>query len=333
MGKAEQLRVGLIGLGRMGQNHLRVLSGMEPIQVAFIYDVDGDKTSRLARQYGVKGSDDPEKDLSCVDAAIIATPTTTHAWYIDLAARFTPHLFVEKPLTDCLETTRAVADIARAKNLRIQVGFIERFNPVVRKLKQVSTCGAPVINMDFVRTDKVTDRNLDVDVVLDLMIHDLDLALLLCGPVVQALGYGYAQNGTTVLAHAVLVHENGALSRILASKMTEKRVRTVGITCPDLFAEADLLQQNFVLHPEGGLRQKFDVPTGSGEAVPCRPGGPLYDQLLAFVAYCRGRSCEETSLVPTLEAAMAAMELAECIRGSIARNQTAASLRIPSLEH
>jgi predicted dehydrogenase len=315
MGKEKQLRVGLIGLGRMGQNHLRVLSRMDPVQVAFIYDQDWDKTCLLAQEYGVRGTDDPEKSLSEVDAAIIATPTTTHAEYIVLAARHTPHLFVEKPLTDTLESTLSVAEVARSRDLQIQVGFIERFNPVVAGLKHVAALSPAVVSMDFVRTDKVPDRNLDVDVVLDLMIHDLDLALFLRGPVVQAVGYGHSSKGTTALAHALLVHENGTLTRILSSKMTHKRQRTASITCPDLFAEADLLRRELVVLPESALSEPLPAPPPDE--------GPLLAQLLAFVASCRGDSCPGSYLIPTLEDAASAMSLAEAIRQSIARNQRA----------
>jgi predicted dehydrogenase len=317
MAKAKQLRIGLIGLGRMGQNHLRVLTGMDPVQIAFIYDADSEKTSQLARQYGVKRSENPEKDLSQVDAAIIVTPTTTHAHYIDLAARYTPHLFVEKPLTDSLESTRAVAEIARSRDLRIQVGFIERFNPAVVKLKQVALCAPGLVSMDFVRTDKVVERNTDVDVVLDLMIHDLDLAMFLAGPVMQAHGHGYAPDGITILAHATLVHENGTLTRILSSKMTEKRVRRINITCPELFVEADLLKRELEVHPQTAEQQYSRSVSSPGDASAAAQANPLLSQLLAFVGYCRGESCGIDSPIPTLEAALAAMELAENIRLSI----------------
>jgi predicted dehydrogenase len=317
MAKAKPLRVGLLGLGRMGQNHLRVLSAIEPIQVDFIYDTDCEKAARLAGEYGVRSSDDPEKDLKTVDAAIIVTPTATHASYITLAARFTPLLFVEKPLTDSMESASAVAEIAREKGLRIQVGFIERFNPAFRRLRQVVGCDRPILHMDFRRTDKVPDRNLDIDVVLDLMVHDLDLALFLGGPVTSVQGHGISRNGITALAHAVLIHENGTQSRILASKLTPKRIRSIGLTTEDFYAEADLLQRQFSLNP----------PEALASCAPEQPvnhnHGPLFDQLLAFADYCRDDACEGVSMIPTMDAAMATMELAERIRSSIAAGSSA----------
>ncbi|SDB07802.1 Predicted dehydrogenase [Desulfonatronum thiosulfatophilum] len=321
MNESQPLKVGLIGVGKMGRNHLRVLSYMKPVQVVFIHDNNKDTELQLAAEYGTRAAGNLEEDLAGVDAVVLATPTSTHLEYIELISRYVSNIFVEKPLTDSLESTRAAARLAREKNLRIQVGFIERFNPVVTELVKIVGRSTEVVNMDLTRTDKVLDRNLDVDVVLDLMVHDLDLALYLRGPVEHVQAFGQARDGLTALAHAVLVHTNGSISRIMASKITEKRIRQISVTCPDLFVEADLLQKELVLHRKTVEQRYADVSLASvREAVFVRHEEALLAQLLAFVGYCRGSDCVAPAHVPDVGAALASMELAELIRESISHN-------------
>lgn len=321
MNTLHPLRVGLIGVGKMGQNHLRVLSYMKPVQVVFIHDRNADRQTRLAEEYGTRPSTRLEQDLAEVDAVVLATPTSTHLEYIQRVSEHVTNIFVEKPLTGSLETTQAAAELARARNLRIQVGFIERFNPVVTELAKIVDRSTEVVNMDLTRTDKVLDRNLDVDVVLDLMVHDLDLALHLRGPVERIQAFGHAWDGLTALAHAVLVHTNGTISRVMASKITEKRIRQIALTCPNLYVEADLLQKELILHRKTVEQRYADVSLASvREAVFVRHEEALLAQLLAFVGYCRGRECTAPDNVPTVESALASMQLAEHIRSSIADN-------------
>ncbi|TVQ98159.1 MAG: gfo/Idh/MocA family oxidoreductase [Desulfovibrionales bacterium] len=324
MKDSQPLKVGLIGVGKMGRNHLRVLSYMKPVNVAFIHDRNREAEVRLAEEFGTRPAENLEEDLAQVDAVVLATPTSTHLEYIELVSRFVTNLFVEKPLTDSLETTRTAAELARKRNLRLQVGFIERFNPVVTELVKIVGRSTDVVSMDLSRTDKVPDRNLDVDVVLDLMVHDLDLALHLRGPVERIQAFGHTQNGLTALAHAVLVHSNGTISRIMASKITEKRIRQIAVTCPEMYVEADLLQKELVLHRKTVAQRYADLSLASvREAVFVPHEEALLAQLLAFAGYCRGRDCAGPANVPTVEAALASMELAEVIRESIVQNATA----------
>jgi len=324
MSEKRPLRIGLIGVGKMGGNHLRVLSYMKPVHVVFIHTREPDVEARMAEEFGTRPVQDLEKDLRKVDAVIIASPTSTHLEYIQLVSKFTPHIFVEKPLTDSLETTRKVVEMSREKGLRIQVGFIERFNPVITELAKVVPRSSPVVNVDFTRTDRVPDRNLDVDVVLDLMVHDLDLALYLRGPVVRVQAFGHEQDGRTALAQAVLVHADGTISRVMASKISEKRIRQISLTCPDMFVEADLLQKELVLHRKTVKQRYADVSLASvREAVFVRHEEALRGQLLAFAGHCRGDVRTRDDTIPTVEAALASMELAEQVRNSIAANAMA----------
>jgi hypothetical protein len=189
------LRVGLIGLGKMGRNHLRVLSMLKGVELAFIADTDGDLAQKTAALHGTVGAADPTPLLNTVDAVVICTPTVTHGDYIKLAAAHVKHIFVEKPLAATLEEAREIAAFAKSNSLNIQVGFIERFNPAVQALQVVLGKSERLISLDFTRTNKVSARITDVDVITDLMIHDIDLALYLNGPRTVCSGPRFCPRG------------------------------------------------------------------------------------------------------------------------------------------
>ena len=175
-------KVGLIGLGNMGQNHLRVLSMLKNIHVEFISDVDKERGEKLAKKYDVRFVSDITEAVKNVDSLVIVTPTSTHYEYINKVSDHVKNIFVEKPLVATLEETLKTQKLIEEKGLRVQVGFIERFNPAVIALKNTIE-SSKVINIDFVRTNRVSGRITDVDVIVDLMIHDIDLAIFVNGPV------------------------------------------------------------------------------------------------------------------------------------------------------
>ena len=185
------IRLGLIGLGVMGRNHLRVLSMLKGVSLAFLADCNQELAERLGQQHGIPGVKDIRPHLRDVDAIVICTPTISHAEIFLLAAEHgLRHLFVEKPLAATLAESELLAKTAKELALNVQVGFIERFNPAVQRLKQVLDVSGRVINVDFERTNKLSSRILDVDVVTDLMIHDIDLALHLNGPARSVVAHG-----------------------------------------------------------------------------------------------------------------------------------------------
>ncbi|MFZ1565019.1 Gfo/Idh/MocA family protein, partial [Sphingorhabdus sp.] len=221
------VKIGIIGLGRMGQNHLRVLSLLAAADLRFIYDLDADNVARLSASSGVPAASDLEAALAGVDAVVIASPTTTHADYIAMAAKHVKNIFVEKPITEKLDSSVAIAKMAKEHGLNLQVGLIERFNPAVEQMKRLLDRSEQVVSVDFVRTNKISARITDVDVVTDLMIHDIDLALYLNGPVTAVSAHGVAEGPMIDYAAALLTHENGRFSRIQASRITDKKMRSI----------------------------------------------------------------------------------------------------------
>ena len=315
----EPIRIGLLGLGRMGQNHLRVLSLLAPARLSFIYDLDSEAAQRLSASSGVPAASDLDAALADVDAVVIATPTSTHFDYIKQAARHVRHIFVEKPITEKLETSKAVRDLCVANGINLQTGFIERYNPAVVQMKSLLDASEQVVSVDFVRTNKISARITDVDVVTDLMIHDIDLALYLNGPVTQISAHGVAEGPMIDYAAALLTHENGRFSRIQASRITDKKMRSIQATCKDMFVDCELLRKEITLSRHSGLEQRPGEPyrlSSIEERIEVQPREALQLELLAFLAACRG---EPQPGAPGADAGVAAMEVCEQVLAAILR--------------
>lgn len=310
------VRVGLIGLGNMGRNHLRVLSMLNSISLEFVYDLDPAAARAAAAAYGARVSEDLDSVLSGVDAVVICTPTVTHADYIRKASQFVRHIFVEKPVADTVARAQEVQQLVEQAGIRLQVGFIERFNPAVQGLRKILGRSPQVLSIDFTRTNKLSARITDVDVVTDLMIHDIDLALYMNGPVSAVSAHGVHREGMIDFASALLTHDNGRFSRIQASRVTEKKIRSIRATCLDLYVDCDLLRKEIVINRQSEIRQLEGEPytvTAVEETVAVAPQEALLLELQAFAANCRG----EVSAVPEAAEGVAAMDICEQIRGTI----------------
>ena len=284
------LKVGLIGLGNMGRNHLRVLSMLKGVDLAFVADANAEVVARAGEAHGIPGVVDPAPLLADVDAVVICTPTVTHADYIRLAAAHVKNIFVEKPLAATLEEAQEIAAFAREEGLNVQVGFIERFNPAVQALKTVLDRTERVISLDFTRTNKVSARITDVDVVTDLMIHDIDLALYLNGPAQSVAAHGFAHGNMIDFASALITHENGQFSRIQASRVTDKKIRQIEGTCVDMFVDCDLLRKEILINRQSELRESGSLPyaiSAIQETVAVPPQEALLSELQAFITNCR----------------------------------------------
>lgn len=313
----EVLKVGLIGLGNMGRNHLRVLSMLKGVELAFVADANAAVAARAGEAHGVPGVVDPTPLLGNVDAVVICTPTVTHADYIRLSAGQVKNIFVEKPLAATLEECEEIAAFAKENNLNIQVGFIERFNPAVQALKVVLEKSEQVISIDFTRTNKVSSRITDVDVVTDLMIHDIDLALFLNGPAKSVVAHGFAHSSMTDFASALITHENGHFSRIQASRVTDKKKRQIEATCTDMFVDCDLLRKEIIINRQSETKQDTVLPytiSAIQEAVAVPPQEALLSELQAFMASCRQPSSVN---VPGVDAGVEAMKICAVIQAAV----------------
>ncbi len=312
------LKIGLIGLGKMGQNHLRVLSMLKSVDLEFIFDLDIEMMNQLSKQYDVKASQTLEEDLQKVDAVVIVTPTFTHYEYILKVSKFVKNIFVEKPLTDKLSTTNEIVQLAQKQNLNIQIGFIERFNPAIIELKKVLEHSVNIINIDFERTNKVSSRITDVDVITDLMIHDIDLALFLNGDFENVQSYGVIENNMIAFARATIKHKNGVYSNITASRITEKRIRQISATCDDMYIDCNLLKKEIVVSKQTVKQNYENVSLMSiEESINVQPQEALLSEHISFIKYC----LENNNDVPKVKDAYNAMNIANIIQEQIWNNQ------------
>lgn len=319
MSERKPVRVGLLGLGQMGRNHLRILSMLREVELVFVHDANHAHAETLAVQHGVRAEADPVVAAGSVDAMVICTPTSTHADYVRTLAPHVRALFVEKPLAHSLEAAETIAEVVHRHGTAVQVGFIERFNPAVVALKQVLADATRVINVDFTRTNRLSSRITDVDVIMDLMIHDLDLALHVNGPVSQVEAHGVAQDGLIEFASALLRHDNGRFSRVLASRITEKKIRLIQATCDDRFVDCDLLRKEIVVS-----RQSLTRDAGAGgysissqqESVAVGQQEALLSELQAFV---RAVQTGDWSSVPCFSAGMDSLKVSEAVAAAVMR--------------
>jgi predicted dehydrogenase len=245
----EQVRIGVVGVGRMGQRHCRVLTNLRKSQLVGVYDVNSETGSKVAAQFDIPYYDDLDELLSVVDAVVLASPTPLHFSHAMQAISRGVHVLVEKPITESLGQAEELVKKAEESGLVVQVGHIERFNPVYLELKNIMEEYRPLaITID--RLSPYQGSNKDVDVVLDLMIHDTNLIIDLLGDVpekIQAQGLT-AFSGTVDHAVAQLFFRNGPNVTMTASRITEQKVRKIEAACWETYLEGDLLNKTISAH-------------------------------------------------------------------------------------
>lgn len=305
MMKNKIVKIGLIGLGRMGQNHLRILSMLKNVEIIFVFDINMQVAKDVGSLYRVYAADDLSKVLSNVDAVIIASPTFTHANYIKKAAKYVRNIFVEKPIASTLSEAKSIWDLCEKNKLNIQVGFIERYNPAIQQLKKVLDQSRKVVSIDFARTNKISKRITDVDVIIDLMIHDIDLALHLNGSIQSVSAHGFIEHEMIDYASVLLTHFNGHFSRIQASRITEKKTRSIQATCVDMYVDCDLLRKEIIINRQTESFQKSNGPyviSSFEETVEIQPQEALLTELQAFILSCLGSDIDKPNALDGLEA-------------------------------
>jgi predicted dehydrogenase len=314
------LKIGVLGVGRMGKNHMRILSLLRSVNIGYVYDKDPACLAAIADQYGVHTIDAVAEDFGNVDALFVLTPTSTHKDYLEKSLDKVPYIFVEKPLTGTVEETRQLVELLEHCPTKVQVGYIERFNPAVQVLKELTCDDRGIVNIDFTRTSKMSSHVTDVSVITDLMIHDIDLALYLNGPVESLVAHGFANNGLVEYASATLVHTSGSLSRLLASRITENKRRLIEVTCADKFVSCDLLRKEVFINTETVSKKtktSYTV-TSTEERVWVSPQEALLNEINSFILACK---TNDFGIVPGAVDDLAAIEVADEIQKQIMRKQ------------
>ncbi|MCS7166580.1 MAG: Gfo/Idh/MocA family oxidoreductase [Gemmatales bacterium] len=250
-----RLRIGVVGLGHMGKEHVRVVASLPEAQLVAVADLDAVTRETISRKYQVPAFADHCHLLDLVDAAIIAVPTSAHR---DVARDFLAHgipCLVEKPLASCLEHADELVELSHRHGALLQVGHIERFNPALEDLERRQ------LRPRFIQGQRLSSysgRCLDVGVVLDLMIHDLDVALALVRqPVIEVHAVGVSLfGGHEDIAEAWLTFANGTVATLTASRVSTKPSRRMIAYAPDSYVEIDFFKKHtLIVQPSAKARE------------------------------------------------------------------------------
>ena len=325
------LSVGVIGTGRMGRLHARVYSQMPQVKLVGVYDANPEAAAEAAEQYDTKAFTDLGDLLGQVSAVTIATPTVTH---LEMAraclSRRVPCL-IEKPLAKDSHEARQIVELSQAHKTLVQVGHIERFNPAVRAVDRLKMSPRFI---EVTRISPLTFRSIDVGVVLDMMIHDIDIVLKLSGSKVSrvdAIGVSIIGNVEDV-CNARLEFENGCVANLTASRVALKTERKLRVFSPDAYVSLDYQKKYGIVAKRGGNLEAIRDAVGkikrgevedlsdlnyqelvSIEELAIDDVEPLRAEQEAFVAAVVGG----TPSVVSAEDGLAAVELAERIVGAI----------------
>ena len=234
-----KVKTAVIGTGHLGKFHARVLSELPQSDFKFVVDID-EKTGReFAEKYNAEFVKDFKEIVGKVEAVVIATPTILHYEIAKFFLENNVHVLVEKPITDKVEQGEELTALAEKNNLKFQVGHIERFNPAFVSLKK-NCKGAQFIKTS--RLSPFTGRSVDIDVVLDLMIHDIDLVLNLANSKVKRITVKGSKVLTekTDIGFALIEFENGCIAELSVSRVSEDRDRSIKVFDNTAYYSANL---------------------------------------------------------------------------------------------
>lgn len=251
-----RLRMGVIGVGHLGKEHARILSGFADVDLVGVADSNGEQALAVARRCGCRSFEDYHTLLPLVDAAVVAVPTIYHHAVAADLLRHGIAVLVEKPLAASLLEAEALVDLAARQRVTLQVGHIERFNPAVEELQRHR------LQPKFIECERLgpfTGRSTDIGAILDLMIHDLDLLLAVVrGPVrsVEALGVALF-GGHEDVANARLTFAGGCVAHVTASRASAVPCRQWRLWAPEGYVGLDLAKRRLTLiQPSEQLRQR-----------------------------------------------------------------------------
>lgn len=288
------IRLAVVGAGVMGANHVRVASRTSGVELVAIVELDAEKRVALAQSVGIESAATISELLSRLDldAAVIATPTAFHYEVACECIAAGLHVLVEKPITTTPDEGEDLIRRAVAAGVVLSVGHIERFNPAIRELRR---CIEKPVHLELVRIGPFTPRVSD-NVVIDLMIHDLDLARALAGSEVSALSAIQQSTRTSGpdMVIALLTFENGVTASITASRIGQQKLRRVIVTQDDAVLAGDLIRQDVMIHRMQHVEFVSDTGARYRQSgiveIPFieNRGEPLMEELRAFVETIHG---------------------------------------------
>jgi predicted dehydrogenase len=237
-----RLRIGLIGLGHLGKIHLKCLTGIKEVDLIGLFDTDTELAKSIGAANKLSVFEDLDQMFDEVDAVDIVAPTTAHFEIARRAILAGKHVFIEKPLVSTIEEGKALEALTLDMDIKVQVGHVERFNPAYLAVRDMN------LNPLFVEAHRLSEfnpRGTDVPVVLDLMIHDLDILLQLVKSKIKSISASGVSvvSDTPDISNVRLEFENGCVANITASRMALKKMRKMRLFQKDAYISLDFLEK------------------------------------------------------------------------------------------
>ena len=306
-----KVRVGVVGVGHIGREHARIYSRLPGVELVGLCDIDAQVAQKLAQKHGVKSFPTVQAMAQEIDAATISTPTNTHHEIAGHLLGLGKHVLIEKPIADSTEQAKELVDLATAKGLILQVGHIERFNPALSALEEKLT------KPRFIEAHRLSTypgRSTDIGVVLDLMIHDIEVILhLVRSPIlsIDSVGTAVLSKGEDI-ANTRIRFENGCVANLTASRISFEKMRKIRVFQDDAYLSLDYFDQS------GEIYRKIDSRI-TKEKIKVEKDEPLKLELAAFV------DCVQSRQAPRVGGAQAskALEIAMRITEQIAQQNRA----------
>jgi predicted dehydrogenase len=275
------LSVGIFGVGHLGKIHLNQWMSIADIQLTGFYDPDDEAAGKASARFGLRRMESPEELIRSCDAVDIVAPTTQHFALCEMAIRAGKHVFVEKPMTNSMEEATHLLKLLSEANVKFQVGHVERFNPAFLALS-----GYPLHPMfiEVHRLSQFSPRGTDVSVILDLMIHDIDIILSIVKSTVSRISASGVQvlSDAPDIANVRIEFHNGCVANLTSSRISLKKMRKMRLFQKDAYISIDFLDKRAEIIKlksatgDEGLFT-FEIDTGNGKKTIALANPPVHD--------------------------------------------------------
>ena len=311
------LRAGVIGVGHLGQHHARLYAALPNSALVGVTDQDLGRARKIAERHGAQTYERMQDLLATVDVVSVAVPTSSHYAVAKACLEAGKHVLVEKPIAVLPAEAEELVELAKTKGCTLQVGHSERFNPIMQSMR--AQIRRPVF-IEAHRLGPYSERGTDVDVVLDLMIHDLDLALSLnLGPIEEVRASGMPVLSSTIdIANARIQFQSGCVANLTASRVSLGKMRRFRVFQREGYVSIDLQSRQGIVgyrSREQGLTPGIGVEEFKGS-----DDEPLKLQLESFLHAIRTRSCPIVSGDDGARALVVAHQILAAIDSFVQRN-------------
>lgn len=261
------LKVGVFGVGHLGKFHLNNWKQIPDVELIGFFDPNNDNAKAVEAEYGLKRYMDEAALIQAADIIDVVTPTHLHFPVCEIAIKMGKHIFVEKPMANTIEEGKAIMEMVKEAGVKLQVGHVERFNPAYTALKDIT------LNPSFIEVHRLAQfnpRGTEVSVILDLMIHDIDIIL----SIVKSSVKNISASGVAVLtdtpdiANVRIEFNNGCVANLTSSRISMKKMRKIRLFQKDAYIGIDFLEKNTEIiqlkKPEDAAAFSFDIETHQG---------------------------------------------------------------------